>query len=110
MIDLWGHLSARVPNSDAIMVTPRFSKRCLPRTLVERDILVCDASGRINGGQGELPDDFAADVNLYRKSERKACIFAAPRFAMAAAIAGYELKPLTHMESSTGFGVSHRME
>jgi L-fuculose-phosphate aldolase len=30
-------------------------------------------------------------------------VFAAPRFAMAAAIAGYALKPLTHMESSVAY-------
>ncbi|HUQ73145.1 MAG TPA: class II aldolase/adducin family protein [Burkholderiales bacterium] len=110
MIDLWGHLSARVPNGDAIMVTPRFSKRCLPRTITAADVLVCSAAGAVTDGRGELPMAFSTDLELYRHSERKGCVFGAPRFAMAAAIGGYELKPLTHMESVTGFGVSHRME
>src|SRR4051812_43412637 len=103
MIDLWGHLSARIPGGDRIAITPRFSRRVLPRTISAADVVVCDASGRITEGRGELPVFFSAD--LYRRSERQACIFAAPRFAMAAAIAGYALKPLTHMESSTGFGL-----
>ena len=105
MIDLWGHLSARVPGSDLVMVTPRFTKRCLPRTITSSDILVCSPSGAINEGRGETPAGFSRDIDLYRASDRKACIFAAPRFAMASAIAGYALKPLTHMESIAGFGL-----
>src|SRR4051812_47860770 len=107
MIDLWGHLSARVPNGDRIAVTPRFSRRTLPRTIAAADVLVCDASGRISEGRGELPERFATDLELYRASERAACVYGAPRFAMAAAIAGHELKPLTHMESLTGLGVGN---
>jgi len=105
MIDPWGHLSARLPDSDRIAVTPRFSKRCLPRTITADDVLVCDAAGRIEDGRGELPSSFDKDRELYRRSNRRACIFAAPRFAMAAEIAGFQLRPLTHMESITGFGL-----
>ena len=106
MLDLWGHASARVPQSDRVMVTPRFSRRCLPRTLAAADVLVCDASGAIVEGRGELPAAFRTHLDVYRENpNRQACLFAAPRFAMAAAIAGYELKPLTHMESATAFGV-----
>lgn len=105
MIDLWGHLSARVSGSDLVMVTPRFTRRCLPRTITSSDILVCSPSGAVTEGRGDTPARFSTDLDLYRRSERKACTFAAPRFAMAAAIAGYALKPLTHMESITGFGL-----
>lgn len=105
MIDLWGHLSARLPDSQLIAVTPRFSKRVLPRTVTAADVLLCDAAGRVTEGHGEPPVSFSIDADLYRRSARSACIFAAPRFAMAAAIAGFELKPLTHMESITGFGL-----
>jgi ribulose-5-phosphate 4-epimerase/fuculose-1-phosphate aldolase len=105
MIDLWGHLSARIPGSDLVAVTPRFSKRVLPRTIGAEDVLVCDAAGRVTEGRGEPPVSFSTDLDLYRRSGRKAVIFAAPRFAMAAAMAGFELRPLTHMESITGFGL-----
>jgi len=105
MIDLWGHLSARLPDSDRVAVTPRFSKRVLPRTITAGDVLICDASGRVTEGHGELPVSFSTDADLYRRSDRKACVFGAPRYAMAAASAGFELKPLTHMESITGFGL-----
>lgn len=106
MIDLWGHLSLRIPRSELILVSPRFSKRCLPRGLAGRDLLVCDASGRVVEGEGELPRQFAVDLAVYRVSpDRQACVFAAPRAAMAAAMAGYPLKPLTHMESATGYDV-----
>lgn len=104
MIDLWGHLSLRIPASDLVLVTPRFSKKVLPRTLAAGDLLACNASANIVEGSGELPRQFGVDLALYRANEkRRACIFAAPRYAMAAAIAGFSLKPLTHMESATAY-------
>ncbi len=106
MIDLCGHLSARVPGGDRVLVTPRFTKRCLPRGITERDLLVCDGSGVVVEGSGALPPQFSIDLAIYRENpQRKACIFASPRVAMAAAIAGHALKPLTHMESAAGFGL-----
>jgi ribulose-5-phosphate 4-epimerase/fuculose-1-phosphate aldolase len=106
MIDLWGHLSLRIPKSDLVLVTPAFSKDVLPRTIRAEDLLVCDPDGNRVDGRGELPRQFPVDLALYRHSgASRAVIFAAPRYAMAAAMAGYVLKPLTHMESDTGFGV-----
>jgi len=107
MIDLWGHLSLRVAGSDRVLVTPRFSKQCLPRGVRAADLLLCDASGAVVEGRGKPPARLAADLAIYRSNpQRMASIFAAPRFAMAAAIAGYQLKPLTHMESVTVFDPS----
>ena len=104
MIDLWGHLSARLPESDKLLVTPRFSKSCLPRAIMAGDLLVCDAAGGLVEGRGKLPLQFQVDLAVYRgHPARRACIFAAPQTAMAAAMAGYALLPLTHMESSAGF-------
>jgi ribulose-5-phosphate 4-epimerase/fuculose-1-phosphate aldolase len=106
MIDLWGHLSLRMPQSDRVLVTPRFSKQCLPRGLAGTDLMVCDAGGRLVEGSGRPPAHLQTDLAIYRANpQRQACIFAAPRVAMAAAIAGYALKPLTHMESAAGFGL-----
>lgn len=106
MIDLWGHLSLRVPQSDLVMATPCFSKRCLPRGIAAGDLLMCDAGGALVEGRAELPARLGHDLAIYRANPRRqACIFASPRVAMAAAIAGYALKPLTHMESAAGFGV-----
>jgi ribulose-5-phosphate 4-epimerase/fuculose-1-phosphate aldolase len=106
MIDLWGHLSLRIPKSDLVLASPRFSRKCLPRTISAHDLLVCDASGKVVEGSGTPARQLEVDLALYRVNpQRQACIFAAPRFAMAAAIAGYTLKPLTHMESATGFGL-----
>jgi len=107
MIDLWGHLSLRVPGSDRVLATPRFSKQCLPRGVAAGDLLTCDSSGAMIEGRGQAPMRFATDLAIYRANPRRtACIFAAPRVAMAAAIAGCPLKPLTHMESVTVFDPS----
>jgi ribulose-5-phosphate 4-epimerase/fuculose-1-phosphate aldolase len=104
MIDLWGHLSLRIPKSDLVLVTPRFCRRMLPRGISAADMLVCDSSGQVVEGKGELPRQFQVDLAVYRdNAKRQACAFVAPRFAMAAAIAGYSLKALTHMESATGY-------
>lgn len=106
MIDLWGHLSLRIPRSDLILVTPCFGRDRLPRTIRARDLLVCDATGRIVEGNGKLPLQFAADLALYRKRpDRGACLFASPETAVAAGIARYTLRPLTHMESSAAYEV-----
>ena len=106
MIDLWGHLSLRLPKSELVLVTPRFSRRVLPRGIKASDLLVCDASGGLVEGKGELPRQFQVDLAVYRENpKREACAFAAPRFAMAAAVTGYSLKALTHMESATGYGL-----
>lgn len=107
MIDLRGHLSLRAPGSDRLLATPRFSKQCLPRGIAAADVLVCDAAGRVLQGRGEPPAGLADDLALYRANpQRQACIFAAPHTAMAAAIAGYPLRPLTHMESAIVFDPS----
>ena len=106
MIDLWGHASLRVPRSEVIAVTPRFSKACLPRTIRASDILITDIDGKLLEGHGVLPEQFAVDLAVYHADpDRMACLFASPLTAMAAAIAGAELKPLTHMESSAGYGL-----
>lgn len=106
MIDLWGHASLRVPRSDVIAVTPKFSRTCLPRTIGASDILICSLDGRVLEGRGALPNQFAVDLEVYRaQSERTACLFACPATAMATAVAGTSLKPLTHMESSAGYGL-----
>lgn len=104
MIDLSGHLSVRIPESDRVLATPRFSRQVLPRSIAAGDLLVCDASGKVVEGTGGLPWRFEIDLEAYRQNrKRQACIFAAPRYAMAAAMAGHSLKPLTHMESAIAF-------
>lgn len=101
MIDLWGHLSLRVPRSDLILVTPRFNHKLLPRGIHGKEMLVCDSAGRIVEGTDNLPPQFGVDLALYQKrADRGACIFASPETAVAAGVARYALKPLTHMESS----------
>lgn len=106
LIDLWGHVSVRVPGSD-LMVTPRFGRRCVPRAITARDILVTSLSGTLLDGSGELPRQFAADVEVYRRRpEAGAVMFASPSTAMAAAIARYRLAPLTHMESSIAYDLA----
>lgn len=104
MIDLWGHLSLRVPKSDVLMVTPRFDRDCLPRRINADDVLVTDLSGRVVEGSRALPLQFGVDVEIHRRRpDAGAALFASPINAMAAGIARYRLAPLTHMESSVAY-------
>ncbi|MDB5862623.1 MAG: hypothetical protein JWO70_429 [Betaproteobacteria bacterium] len=106
MIDLWGHVSLRVPRSNVLMVTPRFGRNCLPRRIEADHILVTDLSGRVIEGSSALPPQFAVDVEVYRqKPDTGAVMFASPMTAMAAAIAERALAPLTHMESSVSYAL-----
>src|SRR5688572_24964694 len=85
MIDPWGHVSARVPRSQVIAVTPRFDRDCLPRSITGNDVLVTDLEGKVIDGSGALPLQFGADIAAYaRKPEVGAVIFASPQTAMAA--------------------------
>ena len=106
LIDLWGHASLRVPASELVLVTPRFQHNLLPRLITEHEVLACDLQGRVVDGDGDLPLQFAVDLALYRANgEQRACLFASPPTAMAAAIAGHALRPLTHMEADMAFGL-----
>lgn len=100
LIDLWGHLSLRIPRSELVLMTPRFGRGCVPRTITGRDMLVVTPDGTIVEGTGQLPRQGLADLALYRRDDKAAaCISFSPRYAMAAAIAGFDLLPMTHMES-----------
>lgn len=104
MIDLWGHASVRIPRSEAIAVTPRFTRHALPQNLRAQDIIVCDLEGRRLRGSGDLPLQFEVDLELYRADPAQgACISCRPFTALAAAMSGAQLHPITHMESETLF-------
>src|SRR5687768_4863833 len=94
MIDLWGHVSARMPRSRVVVVTPRFNRACLPRSITGDDMIVTDLDGKVIEGSGELPLQFAADIAAYaRKPDAGAIVFASPQTATAAGIARRALAP-----------------
>lgn len=107
LIDLWGHVSLRVPKSDVMLITPRFARACLPRNITGSDLLLCDLAGRLLEGHGDLPLQAEVDFAIYRRNQaQSACIFASPQTTLAAGIARFPLKPLTHRESMVAFGLA----
>ena len=97
MLDLWGHVSARIPASRLFIVTPRFGEHCLPRTITENDLLIVDHEGNVVDGEGRLPVQFPLDLSIYHHhADLGACIFSAPNTAMAFGICRRSLKPLVH--------------
>lgn len=63
IIDYSGHVSARVPGTDRLLIQPRDTSRAV---LEPEDILVVDLDGRVVEGQGPAPSEVALHIWVYR--------------------------------------------
>lgn len=85
----FGHVSARIPRSDRILITPR---RALG-LVIEADLVELEADGRQVAGEGNPPLEVAMHLAVYR---RRADIIAMarghPRHVAAYACSGQPLK------------------
>lgn len=63
IMDYSGHVSARLPGTDRVLIQPRDSSRA---TLDPEDILVVDLDGNILEGEGPAPAETALHVEVYR--------------------------------------------
>lgn len=84
MVEGFGHVSARVPDSDRVVITPRKALR-----LVQTDDLVeVDPSGKQVGGGGAPPLEVAMHLAIYRRRpDALALCRAHPRHVGAFAVA-----------------------
>lgn len=97
LLDPWGHLSARIPDSDAFLCTPRFGARAHPLTVSESDLLVVGPSGRVLDGAYDLPLQFRLDVAVYAKHPAVgACVVSSANVVVAHGIVGRDLRPVLH--------------
>lgn len=104
LCDLWCHVSARVPDSQLCVVTPRFGEEVLPRTVTANDLLVTDTAGNIVDGVGELPLQYAMVLAVYRRYEKvRACIFSSPKYAMAFGITRTPLRAVAHGQAELAY-------
>jgi L-ribulose-5-phosphate 4-epimerase len=66
LLDYSGHLSARLPGTDRVLIQPRDSSRA---GLTADDILVVDLEGRLLEGKGPPPAETAIHLGVYRARE-----------------------------------------
>jgi L-ribulose-5-phosphate 4-epimerase len=63
LLDYSGHLSARIPDTDRVLIQPRDSSRA---GLAADDILIVDLEGRVLEGKGPPPSETAIHLGVYR--------------------------------------------
>lgn len=98
LLDLMGHVSARLPGGWTIAVTPAWGPRApVPLQTMPDDVVLVDLSGRVVEGRHAPPVDIALDLELYRSSPSiAAVIFGSPRELVSFGIAERRLMPVTH--------------
>jgi ribulose-5-phosphate 4-epimerase/fuculose-1-phosphate aldolase len=89
IVEGFGHVSARIPGSDRILITPR---RALA-LVTENELVELDKDGRKVGGGGEPPLEVAMHLAVYRRRPAVAAIARGhPRYVAAYACAGEPLR------------------
>ncbi|MGH3732627.1 MAG: class II aldolase/adducin family protein [Acidimicrobiales bacterium] len=63
ILDYSGHLSARVPGTDLILIQPRDMSRA---ALTPADLIVVDLEGQVREGEGTPPAETAIHTGVYR--------------------------------------------
>jgi ribulose-5-phosphate 4-epimerase/fuculose-1-phosphate aldolase len=66
LLDYSGHLSARIPGTDRVLIQPRDASRA---GLTPDDILVVDLDGKLLEGKGPPPAETAIHLGVYRARE-----------------------------------------
>ncbi len=101
LVDLAGHVSARLPGSSAVAVSP--AGRGAPPPLLTRaeDVVVVDLDGRVIDGRSAPPVDVQMDLAIYRASpDVGAVLFGSPADLTAFGVARRQLLPVTHHQSA----------
>lgn len=104
LLDLMGHVSARL-GPDRIVSTPAFGIGApLPRSVHAEDLIVVDLDGERLQGEGAVPFDLELDLAIYRaRPTAGAVIVGAAETALAFGIAGAEILPLTHSQARIAY-------
>src|SRR3989338_4414723 len=63
VMDFSGHVSARIPGTDRILIQPRDTSRA---ALTANDILLVDLDGNVLEGEGPAPGETALHTEVYK--------------------------------------------
>jgi ribulose-5-phosphate 4-epimerase/fuculose-1-phosphate aldolase len=72
LLDYSGHVSARIPGTDRVLIQPRDSSRA---GLTADEILIVDLEGRVLEGKGPAPSETAIHLGVYRAREDVEVVF-----------------------------------
>src|ERR1700749_3390156 len=66
LLDYSGHVSARIPGTDRVLILPRDASRA---GVTAADMLVVDLEGKLLAGNGPAPAETAIHLGVYRARE-----------------------------------------
>jgi len=101
LLDLRGSASVRL-GPDTIVTTPRPGPGVpVPGDLTRDDLVELDGAGRVIAGRWLPPPEILVDIAIYgSRPDVRAIVHGQPMTALAFAVAGRPLAPLTHTESA----------
>jgi L-fuculose-phosphate aldolase len=91
-IDFNGHVSARIPGSEQILINDRRSSRS---SLTEKDIIAMSLDGKVLDEGGEAPNEYPLHTQIYKKrKDVQAVIHTHPQWSTLFTIARVPLQPV----------------
>ncbi|MFE5430580.1 class II aldolase/adducin family protein [Peribacillus simplex] len=91
-IDFNGHMSARVPETDFILINSAGASRS---TLTADDVIMIDLQGNVIEGDGRPPNEFPLHTQIYkRRKDIQAIAHTHPRWSTMFTIAKIPLRPV----------------
>lgn len=101
MMDYLGHLSVRIPNTDRIVIKPKFSPRTRSVGSVgPKDLIVIDLDGHLLEGEEQPPAEFRIHTEIYRaRPDVSAVVHTHQPSSTLLGVIGAELLPLLHIPS-----------
>jgi L-fuculose-phosphate aldolase len=99
LTDYLGHCSARVPDSDRVVIKPKHSKTVRsPGELGPSDMIVIDLDGNLVEGNDAPPAECFIHTEIYRaRPDVQAVVHTHQRAATLLGVTGAELLPLLHV-------------
>ena len=90
-----GHVSARIPGTDKILIHPRRVSRLEVRP---EDIITTDLEGRIVEGEGRTPGEYFIHTNIYKLREDVLSVaHIHAKFTVLLSMRDKELRPISRM-------------
>lgn len=91
LFDVFGHVSARLPEGDRILITPSMA----PGAITPKDLMIMDLQGKKLAGKREPVLEYWIHTSIYRcRRDVQAVVHAHPLVPVAFTLADEELKPM----------------
>ncbi|MBI2986386.1 MAG: class II aldolase/adducin family protein [Deltaproteobacteria bacterium] len=91
LFDVFGHVSARLPEGDRILITPSMA----PGDIKPEDLIIMDLQGKKLAGEGEPVLEHWIHTSIYRlRQDVQAVVHAHPLLPVAFTLADEPLKPM----------------